>query len=191
MALAATFLAYGVAEMVEGYGFIAVFVCAVTIRAAEHTHGYHKVLHSYVEQLERLMTVVILVLLGGAIARGLLAGIGWTEVLVALAFLILVRPLAGWLGLLGSRPGPRERLAIAYFGIRGIGSLYYLGYALSHGEFDAEARELWAVVGLVVAMSIVLHGATTAPLMNRLDELRKKKALRRFGDENQAPNTTV
>ncbi|AUI51389.1 cation:proton antiporter [Arthrobacter crystallopoietes] len=191
VALAATFLAYGVAEMVEGYGFIAVFVCAVTIRSAEHTHGYHKVLHSYVEQLERLMTVVILVLLGGAIARGLLAGIGWTEVLVALAFLILVRPLAGWLGLLGSRPGPRERLAIAYFGIRGIGSLYYLGYALSHGEFDAEARELWAVVGLVVAMSIVLHGATTAPLMNRLDALRKKEAVRRFGDENQAPNTTV
>jgi NhaP-type Na+/H+ or K+/H+ antiporter len=144
-----------------------------------------------VEQLERLMTVVILVLLGGAIARGLLAGIGWTEVLVALVFLLLVRPLTGWLGLMRGKTGPRERLAIAYFGIRGIGSLFYLGYALSHGAFDAEARELWAVVGLVVAMSIVLHGATTAPLMNRLDALRKKEALRRFGDENQAPNTTV
>ena len=73
VALAATFLAYGTAEAVEGYGFLAVFVCACTIRAGERSHGYHRVLHSWVEQLERLLTVVLLLLLGGAIARGLLA----------------------------------------------------------------------------------------------------------------------
>ncbi len=153
------------------------FVCAVTIRAAERTHGFHRVMHSYVEQLERLLTVVILVLLGGAIARGLLAGIGWTEVLVALAFLLLVRPLAGWLGLARGKTGPRERIAISFFGIRGIGSLYYLAYALGHGNFGAQAEQLWAFVGLVVAMSIVLHGATTAPVMNRLDRLRQRRAV--------------
>ncbi|MET3370229.1 cation:proton antiporter [Arthrobacter sp. M2012083] len=191
VALAATFLAYGVAEMVEGYGFIAVFICAVTIRSAEHNHSYHQVLHSYVEQLERLMTVVILVLLGGAIARGLLEGIGWMELLVAFAFLLLVRPLAGWLGLMGGKTGPRERLAISYFGIRGIGSLYYVAYALSHGNFDAEARELWALIGLVVALSIVVHGATTAPLMNRLDRLRAAEARKQHGDEGRAPTTAV
>lgn len=191
VALAATFLAYGAAEMVEGYGFVAVFLCALTIRSAEHNHSYHQVLHSYVEQLERLMTVVILVLLGGAIARGLLEGIGWTEVLVALAFLLLVRPLAGWLGLMGGKTGPRERLAISYFGIRGIGSLYYVAYALTHGNFDAEARELWALIGLVVALSIVVHGATTAPLMNRLDRLRVAEARKQHGDEGRAPTTAV
>ncbi|NWL12948.1 cation:proton antiporter [Paenarthrobacter nitroguajacolicus] len=191
VALAATFLAYGVAEMVEGYGFIAVFICALTIRSAEHNHSYHQVLHSYVEQLERLMTVVILVLLGGAIARGLLEGIGWLELLVAFAFLLLVRPLAGWLGLMGGKTGPRERLAISYFGIRGIGSLYYVAYALSHGNFDAEAHELWALIGLVVALSIVVHGATTAPLMNRLDRLRAAEARKQHGDEGRAPTTAV
>ncbi|CCQ47711.1 sodium/hydrogen exchanger family protein [Pseudarthrobacter siccitolerans] len=191
VALAATFLAYGVTEMVEGYGFIAVFVCAVTIRAAERTHGYHRVLHSYVEQLERLLTVVILVLLGGAIARGLLAGIGWAEVLVALAFLLVVRPLAGWLGLLGGKTGPRERIALSFFGIRGIGSLYYLSYALGEGRFAGQAEWLWAFVGLVVALSIVIHGATTSPLMNRLDRLRVKKARAVSGDEGLAPNTPV
>ncbi|MGX1162612.1 sodium/proton antiporter (CPA1 family) [Arthrobacter sp. SLBN-100] len=191
VALAATFLAYGVTEMVEGYGFIAVFVCAVTIRAAERTHGYHRVLHSYVEQLERLLTVVILVLLGGAIARGLLAGIGWAEVLVALAFLLVVRPLAGWLGLLGGKTGPRERIALSFFGIRGIGSLYYLSYALGKGRFADQAEWLWAFVGLVVALSIVIHGATTSPLMNRLDRLRLKKARAVSGDEGLAPNTPV
>jgi NhaP-type Na+/H+ or K+/H+ antiporter len=191
VALAATFLAYGVAEMVEGYGFIAVFICALTIRSAEHNHSYHQVLHSYVEQLERLMTVVILVLLGGAIARGLLEGIGWLELLVAFTFLLLVRPLAGWLGLMGGKTGPRERLAISYFGIRGIGSLYYVAYALSHGNFDAEAHELWALIGLVVALSIVVHGATTAPLMNRLDRLRAAEARKQHGDEGRAPTTAV
>ncbi|MGR0160885.1 cation:proton antiporter [Paenarthrobacter nitroguajacolicus] len=191
VALAATFLAYGVAELVEGYGFVAVFLCALTIRSAEHNHSYHRVLHSYVEQLERLMTVVILVLLGGAIARGLLEGIGWPELLVALAFLLLVRPAAGWLGLMGGKTGPRERLAISYFGIRGIGSLYYVAYALGHGNFDAEARELWALIGLVVALSIVVHGATTAPLMNRLDRLRAAEARKLHGDEGRAPTTAV
>ncbi|MEV4953045.1 cation:proton antiporter [Paenarthrobacter nitroguajacolicus] len=191
VALAATFLAYGVAEMVEGYGFIAVFICALTIRSAEHNHSYHQVLHSYVEQLERLMTVVILVLLGGAIARGLLEGIGWLELLVAFTFLLLVRPMAGWLGLMGGKTGPRERLAISYFGIRGIGSLYYVAYALSHGNFDAEAHELWALIGLVVALSIVVHGATTAPLMNRLDRLRAAEARKQHGDEGRAPTTAV
>lgn len=191
VALAATFLAYGVTQMVAGYGFVAVFVCAVTIRAAERTHGFHRVMHSYVEQLERLLTVVILVLLGGAIARGLLAGIGWAEVLVALAFLLLVRPLAGWLGLARGKTGPRERIAISFFGIRGIGSLYYLAYALGHGNFGAQAEQLWAFVGLVVAMSIVLHGATTAPVMNRLDRLRQRRAVEQHGDEGQAPLTAI
>jgi len=191
VALAATFLAYGVAELLEGYGFVAVFICAVTIRSAERHHAYHQVLHGYVEQLERLMTVVILVLLGGAIARGLLEGIGWTELAVALAFLLLVRPLAGWLGLMGGKTGPRERLAISYFGIRGIGSLYYVGYALTHGNFDAEAHQLWALIALVVALSIVVHGATTAPLMNRLDQLRLAAARKQHGDEGRAPTTAV
>ena len=191
VALAATFLAYGITEMAEGYGFIAVFVCAVTIRAAEHTHGYHRILHSYVEQLERLLTVVILVLLGGAIARGLLEGIGWAELLVALAFLLLVRPLGGWVSLLGGKTGPRERIALSFFGIRGIGSLYYLAYALGKGEFAGQAQWLWSFVGLVVALSIVIHGATTSPLMNRLDRLRERKALAVSGDEGRAPNTPV
>jgi NhaP-type Na+/H+ or K+/H+ antiporter len=191
VALAATFLAYGLTDMVEGYGFIAVFVCALTIRAAERTHGYHRVLHSYVEQLERLLTVVILVLLGGAIARGLLAGVGPAEVLVALAFLLVVRPLAGWLGLLGGKTGPRERVALSFFGIRGIGSVYYIAFALAEGHFTDQAHWLWSFVGLVIALSIVIHGATTSPLMNRLDRLRQKKALAVSGDEGLAPNTPV
>jgi NhaP-type Na+/H+ or K+/H+ antiporter len=191
VALAATFLAYGFTELVEGYGFVAVFVCACTIRAAEHTHGYHKVLHSYVEQLERLMTVVILVLFGGAIARGLLTGLGWPEFAAALLFLLLIRPLAGWLGLLGGKTGPRERVVLSFFGVRGIGSLYYLSYALAKGEFSAEADRLWAIVGLVICLSVFIHGAAAGPVINALDRRRIAKAIAETGDEGKAPQTPV
>ena len=191
VALAATFLAYGLTEMVAGYGFIAVFVCAVTIRASEQTHGYHRVLHSYIEQLERLLTVVVLVLLGGAVARGLLAGLSWREVLVALAFLLLVRPAAGWLGLIGGRTGAWERRVISFFGVRGIGSLYYLSYGLTQGNFATETSVLWRIVALVVVLSVLVHGVTAGPVMNALDRARKRKALDESDTEDEAPNTAV
>jgi NhaP-type Na+/H+ or K+/H+ antiporter len=191
VALAATFLTYGLTEMVEGYGFVAVFVCALTIRAGERAHGYHGVLHSYIEQLERLLTVVVLVLLGGAVARGLLAGLSWSEVMVAAAFLLLVRPVAGWIGLARGRTGPWERCVIAFFGVRGIGSVYYLGYALSEGDFAAEDQTLWRIVGLVIVMSVVLHGVTAGPGMALLDRARRRRAVRETGTEAAAPSTPV
>ena len=191
VALAATFLTYGVTEMIEGYGFIAVFVCAVTIRSGEQTHGFHGVLHSYIEQLERLLTVVVLVLLGGAVARGLLAGLTWREVLVAAAFLLLVRPLAGWISLLGGRTGPWERGVLAFFGVRGIGSIYYLAYALSEGEFAAEDQALWRIVGLVIVGSVLLHGVTAGPVIAALDRARERKAREETGSEEAAPRTAI
>ncbi|MDX8052246.1 cation:proton antiporter [Lentzea sp. BCCO 10_0798] len=175
VALAAAFLAYGITELVEGYGFIAVFVCACAIRAGERRHGYHQVLHRYIEQAERMLTVLIVFLLGGAAATGLLAGIGWRQVLVAAAVLLLVRPLAGWIGLLGGKTGPRERTVIAFFGVRGVGSLFYLVYALQNGEF-AEQTALWQIVGLVVIGSILLHGLSASPVMWLLDRKRRQKA---------------
>ena len=104
---------------------------------------------------------------------------------------MLVRPVAGWLGLAGGKTGPRERIAISFFGIRGIGSLYYLAYALGKTDFGEPASRLWAIVGLVVAGSVFLHGASTAPGMNRLDRLRERKAVEKFGDEGEAPKTAV
>ena len=73
MALGATFLAYGLTELAHGYGFIAVFVTACAIRAAERTHGYNGVLHGFIEQIERLFTAWLIVLLGGFVAAGGLA----------------------------------------------------------------------------------------------------------------------
>ncbi len=62
---------------------------------------------------------------------------------------------------------------IAGFGIRGIGSLYYLAYALGQHDFPVPARELWAVVTFTVLASVVLHGVTAGPVVTRLDRLHK------------------
>lgn len=190
VALAATFLAYGLTELAEGYGFIAVFVCACTIRASERSHGYHGVLHNFVEQVERLITVTVLVLLGGAVARGLFAEIGWPEIALAAAFLLVIRPVAGWIGLSVGKTGPRERGVIAFFGVRGIGSLFYIAYALQEGDFP-DGERLWALAGLVVVGSILVHGVAATPVMAVLDRSRRRKTRRGGGSESDIVSTPV
>ncbi|GAA2852484.1 cation:proton antiporter [Streptosporangium fragile] len=172
VALAATFLAYGLTELAHGYGFIAVFVTACTIRAAERGHGYNGVLHGFIEQIERLFTAWLIVLLGGFVAVGGLSALTWRGAAVGLLLLLVIRPLTGWLATLGGRAGPRERVATAFFGIRGIGSLFYLAYALGQADFGVPAEELWAVVAFTVLASLVVHGISASPVMNRLDRLR-------------------
>ncbi len=186
VAIAATFMAYGVAEVIHGYGFIAVFVCACTLRAAERQHRYHVVLHTFVEQIERILTVVVIVLLGGAVGRGLLVGIGWSEIALAAAVLLVVRPLAGWIGLTPGKTGPRERAVIAFFGVRGVGSFFYVAFALSEGDFPA-GDYLWSVTALVVVGSIVVHGITATPAMLLLDSRRRREAAHRGAEVEETP----
>jgi NhaP-type Na+/H+ or K+/H+ antiporter len=190
VALAATFLAYGATELAEGYGFVAVFVCACSIRASERSHGYHGVLHKFVEQIERLLTIAVVVLLGGAVARGLFDDIGWAEVLVAALFLLVIRPLAGFIGLSPGRTGPKERAVISFFGVRGVGSLFYIAFALQEGQFPGGER-LWAIVSLVVVGSIVVHGISATPVMSMLDRRRTRAAVRRGAGEAGAATTPV
>jgi NhaP-type Na+/H+ or K+/H+ antiporter len=86
----------------------------------------------------------------------------------AAVVVLLLRPLAAWLSLLGTPVRGRKRALIAFFGIRGVGSFYYVAWGINHGTFEA-AERLWAVTGLVVVMSIVVHGITSTPLMRWLD----------------------
>jgi NhaP-type Na+/H+ or K+/H+ antiporter len=168
LALAATFLAYGVVELAGGYGFVAVFVAARAIRAAERSHEYHQVLHDFAEQSERLLTVLLLLLFGGAVVGGLLAPLTWPAAAVGLALVFVIRPAAGWLSLRGAPGTPAERWVIAAFGIRGIGSFYYISYALTHADLPG-ATLLWAMVGLAVATSVIVHGVAATPVMRWLD----------------------
>ena len=176
VALAATFLAYGLTEVLQGYGFLAVFVAAVAIRGSERFHDYHRELHHFIEQVERLLTVLVLLLLGMALSDGLLAALGWREIVLAALVLLVVRPLLAGIALRGSCGSRHERMAMAFFGVRGIGSIYYVAYGLGAATF-VESDTLWAVVGLVVASSVVLHGISAGPVMDALD--RRKDAVQR------------
>lgn len=178
IAIAATFISYGLTEMVHCYGFLAVFITALTLRHAHREHEFQREMHDVTEQVERLSMMVLLLLFGGALVSGLLAPLTWTDLGIALAVLLVVRPVTGLLGLIGARVTRSEKLTLAFFGIRGVGSIYYVAYALNHAAFP-EADRLWAIVGLIILLSILLHGLTVTPIMRGLD--------RRHGRDPDAP----
>ncbi|MDH2329200.1 cation:proton antiporter [Cereibacter sp. SYSU M97828] len=157
IALAATFVSYGLTEIIHSYGFLSVFVTALTFRHAHRTHDFHREMHDVTEQIERLAMMVLLLLFGGALATGLLAALVWTDVVAAAVILLLIRPAAGLLGLWGLSASLTEKIIIAFFGIRGVGSIYYLAYGLNHMPVEGVDR-LWAIVGLVILASILMHG---------------------------------
>jgi NhaP-type Na+/H+ or K+/H+ antiporter len=178
LALAALLMAYGASELVGGYGFLAVFTCALTVRSVERDHDYHRHMHDVIDRLETLLTLVVLLGLGFALTNGLLANLDWRGVLVGLALVLVIRPVAGWLSFLGHRTqvGAKgldhgERWVVAFFGVRGVGSIYYVAYAAGAASFPEE-RWLWSTVGFTIALSVVLHGILATPVMRRLDRRR-------------------
>ncbi len=165
VALASVFAIYGLTELVEGYGFIAVAVAGMAFRRVEKEHAFHRALHSFTEAIEHSLTAALLVMLGAVIPL-LFTDLGWSEVGIALALLLLIRPVAGWLSLSGTGMQARGRKVVAFYGVRGIGSIYYLGYAASHIEFVNEPQ-LWAMVAFAILVSTIIHGLTAGIAMDR------------------------
>ncbi|WP_299175337.1 cation:proton antiporter [uncultured Brevundimonas sp.] len=166
--LAATFISYSVTEMLHCYGFLAVFITALAFRHADRDHDFHMEMHDFIEQIERMAMMVVLVLFGGALVSGLLSPLRPLDVAVAVVIVLVVRPVAGMIGFIGYRRPLREKLILAFFGIRGVGSFYYLAYGLNAAPFGGGDR-LWAIVGLICLMSILLHGITVTPVMRWFD----------------------
>jgi sodium/hydrogen antiporter len=158
VALAGVLLCYGSTELAEGYGFIAVAVMGLTLRRVESSHRFHRRLHDFCETIEHALTAVLLVSLGSALPL-LFADISWTHALIALMLILVIRPLAASLSLVSTRLRGRDRTVVAVYGVRGIGSIYYLAYAASHIEF-ADELQLWSLIGLVILVSTLLHGFT-------------------------------
>lgn len=168
LAISLTFCTYGITEALYGYGFIAVFVAGYTLRHSEKSHSYHKELHSFTDQIERVLLGILLIFFGGALAVGILEPLNMQIILFSCLFLFIVRPVMGYLSLIGSAMHWKERLAISFFGIRGMGSVFYLAFALDHADFG-QKEELWAVVAFTLLLSIVMHGLTATAIMRRLE----------------------
>lgn len=175
VALGITCIAYGAAELAHGYGFLSVFVAALVLRMQERDHGYHTQLHDFAEELERLLMMALLVLFGGALSTGgLLQALRWDGIVFGVLALLVIRPLSGWIGLSGAVLPADKKSVISVYGIRGVGSIYYLAYGAGHGAFD-DADLIWSVVSFIILVSIVLHGATASPVMAWLDRRREAR----------------
>jgi NhaP-type Na+/H+ or K+/H+ antiporter len=166
IAFAGVLTAYGCTEMMEGYGFIASFVAGYTLRRVETDHDYHRRLHDFTESVEHALTAVLLVLIGAALP-GLWPHFDWRLGMIGLLLIFLIRPLAGWVSLRGTSLRPRERVVVAFYGVRGIGSVYYLAYAGHHIELVNEAQ-LWATIAFTILVSTLVHGLTAGSVVERV-----------------------
>lgn len=176
MVLAYTLISYGLCELVHAYGFIAVFVTAYVVRDTERQHHVHDHLHEGAEQLELLAMSVVLLLLGAAFTDGVWLHVTWQMVVAGILMVVIARPAVAWLGLWGHRGATRsERAMIAFFGIRGLGSIYYLAYGVNRVEL-VDAGALWAFTSVTIFVSLLVHGLTARPAMRWLDEHRLPKA---------------
>lgn len=116
---------------------------------------------SFGDTLERLIASGLVFLVGVACARY------WSfdgVVMAALLFL-LVRPISVWLCMIGSKAPKPRRLLIGWIGIRGIGTLNYLAYAITHGLDKPQSMLAAQLAVTIVVLSILAHGITAPPLM--------------------------
>lgn len=173
LSLSLTLFPYALAELASSYGFIAVFVAACVFRQSEALHRYQAMLHDFSEEMERILMALLMFLIGAYVAQGILASLTLPMVLIVILIVFVVRPVTGILALWGCRLAGRQKWAVAFFGIRGIGSIYYLAYAIYHVAFP-QAHVLWAMVILVVLVSVVVHGLSAPPIMMALDYWREK-----------------
>jgi NhaP-type Na+/H+ or K+/H+ antiporter len=169
---------YGVAQLLDGLGFLAVLAAGVSMRRFEVRARERGVtgsdrrapvemvneVVSINERIERLAELGAVLLIGGLLAVG---NFSWQGLALAALLFFVARPLSVWAVLRSERASRAQRWMVAWFGVRGVGSMYYLMYAVGHGVDAAAARELSAIVVTVVAASIVVYGITATPLMQR------------------------
>lgn len=180
---------YGISVLLDAWGFLAVFFAAVALRQTEIKlagrsdsqpdappalaggHAAQPGMPALVsegslvfkEHLERLSEVVLILLVGGML---FVDSWSWPAVACALFVFVVARPLSVLLGMAGSGTSWRMRGLTGWFGVRGIGSLYYLMYVIQHGLPEDLALQLIQVTLVVVTLSVLMHGASVKPLMN-------------------------
>jgi NhaP-type Na+/H+ or K+/H+ antiporter len=183
---------YGLALLIHSYGFLAVFAAGLSLRRierqqsgeaapnAEVAHAGHteeqatnpqtapaymaNAVLTFNEQLERIGELAVVLVVGALLAdvQTVVPGL-W----MALALFVVIRPLATVITLTASPLSRVQRALMAWFGVRGIGSVYYLAFALTHGVSGDSARFVADVTLIVVAASIVVHGVSVTPVMQR------------------------
>lgn len=176
LALSLTLLTYGVSEMLHGYGFVAVFGAGWAIRYYEKVSGDHKKkMHDFIDEVERVLLVLWLLLFSGAIMNGLLSGTSWKGIVFSFVFVLLVRPITGLIGLIGVKENLRNKLVVSFLGIRGIGSVFYLAWAFYTFDGFKYKAELYAITSYIILISIVIHGLSAPSIIKYLEKSEEEK----------------
>jgi NhaP-type Na+/H+ or K+/H+ antiporter len=167
VAIGAIFAVYGATELVEAYGFLAVFAAGVAFRRYEERNEVNRRLHEVTLVIEKLGELSVLLLLGSVLPIGGVLDLGPQVLLIGIGLIVLVRPLAVLISLLPTRLPFRERLFIGWFGIKGIGSIYYLGFAFA-ALTPPDAGPLFSATAIAILLSVAVHGLTSSWLTRRL-----------------------
>jgi NhaP-type Na+/H+ or K+/H+ antiporter len=168
LSLALVLVTYGLTELAEGYGFIAAFVAGLALRRVEQEHQFHSRLHSFTEAIEHALTAILLLFIGGLLPL-LWGELDWRHAAIALSLVFVIRPLAGWVSLRGTELSGRSRFVVAAYGVRGVGSIYYLGFATAHLDFVNDGQ-LWATIALTILLSTIVHGLTAGAAVERAEK---------------------
>ncbi len=166
IAIGTILLSYSLTELINGYGFLAVFVAGVVVQKHCSDRAEVRSQLGFVTQIEKLLEVGTILLLGSLVRLDQVIQFLPESLLIAGVLIFLLRPLAAWISTIGDRLKWRTRLLFGWFGIRGVGSIYYLSYAINHGIPSSITAELRWITYATILISMVLHGISTRPLMN-------------------------
>ena len=168
LSVPAVLTVYGLAELVGAYGFLAAFAAGVAFRRHEHTHEHNRRVHDGAEVVEKFGELAVILLIGSMLSWDGLAAPGVSGWVLVPVLLLVIRPAAVFLSLLGSKRNWKERAFVAWFGVRGIGSLYYVAVAVGTGVLAGDATVVvWTALACVV-VSVLVHGVTATPIARRV-----------------------
>ncbi len=170
LSIAAVLAIYGVTETAGAYGFLAAFCGGLAFRRHERGHEVNGRVHDGAEIIEKFGELAVVLLVGSMLTLDGLAAPGIAGWALAFALVFVVRPVAANVALLRSKlDRPGERAFVAWFGVRGVGSLYYVAAAVGLGVLNPqeESTVVWTAIACVI-VSVVVHGVTASPLMGFL-----------------------
>ena len=173
IAISTILITYSLTEMVNGYGFLAVFVAGLVVQRSYRNPEKPLAQLEFVEQLEKLLEVGTILLLGSILLFKPMLNYAMQSLLVIILLLFIIRPVGVWISTIGKRPveshrrtfHPGTRWLIGWFGIRGVGSLYYLAYAFGNGLKGEAAEQIAWITYTTIVVSVIVHGISATPLM--------------------------
>lgn len=173
---ASAFVVYGAAAALGAFGFVAAFVGGVAFRRSELAGEYRRDVHDGTDVLKHFAELAVILILGSMLAFDGFTKAGAAGLGLAAASVFVIRPLTALLTLVRSpRLAWRERLWVAWFGVKGVASLNYVAVAVAARAFGADIQAVvWCVLS-AVALSILVHGATSTPLTRLLLEAEREE----------------